>query len=150
MQYFSNSVALIIVDPQNDFCTGGALEVKGGEEIMPVINGIKPYFKTTVITRDSHPKDHFSFASNQGVEAFSAEEMSYGTQVFWPDHCVEGTRGANFHSELNIAKTDLILRKGTDPKVDSLSAFLENDRVSRPKFKNGNTLEQELKQRKGE
>ncbi|QAY76598.1 bifunctional nicotinamidase/pyrazinamidase [Sphingosinicella sp. BN140058] len=123
--------ALVIVDPQNDFCPGGALAVDGGDEIMAAIGNLAARFPLVVVTQDWHPRGHKSFASNhQGGVAFGTAEMPYGAQVLWPDHCVQGTAGADFHPGLAAAldRADLILRKGTNPAVDSYSAFYENDR----------------------
>lgn len=123
--------ALVIVDPQNDFCPGGALAVDGGDEIMSAIGTLAARFPLVVVTQDWHPPGHKSFASNhQAGVPFGTAEMPYGTQVLWPDHCVQGTAGADFHPGLGAAldRADLILRKGSNPAVDSYSAFYENDR----------------------
>jgi len=122
--------ALIIIDIQNDFCTGGALAVQDGETIIESINEAQKNFDTVILTQDWHPKEHSSFATNHNAEADSNIRMDYGTQILWPDHCIQGSTGANFHSNLDTNKCDLILRKGCNPKVDSYSAFFENDRVS--------------------
>ena len=120
--------ALIIIDMQNDFCTGGALAVKDGEKIIQCINDAQKEFKTIILTQDWHPQEHSSFASNHGAEPYTNIEMEYGSQILWPDHCVQGSTGANFHRDLNTNKSDLILRKGSNPKIDSYSAFFENDK----------------------
>ena len=120
--------ALIIIDMQNDFCTGGALAVKDGEKIIQCINDAQKEFKTIILTQDWHPQEHSSFASNHGAEPYTNIEMGYGSQILWPDHCVQGSTGANFHRDLNTNKSDLILRKGSNPKIDSYSAFFENDK----------------------
>ena len=120
--------ALIIIDMQNDFCTGGALAVKDGEKIIQRINDAQKEFKTIILTQDWHPQEHSSFASNHGAEPYTNIEMEYGSQILWPDHCVQGSTGANFHRDLNTNKSDLILRKGSNPKIDSYSAFFENDK----------------------
>jgi nicotinamidase/pyrazinamidase len=125
--------ALIIVDPQIDFCPGGALAVEGGDEIMAQIAAIAPGFAMVVITQDWHPADHKSFASNhEGGEPFGTAEMPYGPQVLWPDHCVQGSEGADFHPALALAleHAHLILRKGYHAEIDSYSAFYENDRTT--------------------
>jgi nicotinamidase/pyrazinamidase len=125
--------ALIIIDPQNDFCPGGALAVAGGDEIMAGIDALAQRFDTVVVTQDWHPPAHKSFASNHdGAEPFSAVDMPYGSQVLWPDHCVEGTPGADFHPDLRAAllRTKLIVRKGYNPEIDSYSAFYENDKTT--------------------
>ena len=120
--------ALIIIDMQNDFCTGGALAVKDGEKIIQCINDAQKEFKTIILTQDWHPQEHSSFASNHGAEPYTNIEMEYGSQILWPDHCVPGSTGANFLRDLNTNKSDLILRKGSNPKIDSYSAFFENDK----------------------
>ena len=120
--------ALIIIDMQNDFCTGGALAVKDGEKIIQCINDAQKEFKTIILTQDWHPQEHSSFASNHSAEPYTNVEMAYGPQILWPDHCVQGSTGANFHKNLNTNKSDLILRKGSNPKIDSYSAFFENDK----------------------
>ena len=120
--------ALIIIDMQNDFCTGGALAVKDGEKIIQCINDAQKEFKTIILTQDWHPQEHSSFASNHGAEPYTNIEMEYGSQILWPDHCVQGSTGANFHRDLNTNKSDLILRKGSNTKIDSYSAFFENDK----------------------
>lgn len=122
--------ALIIVDPQNDFCPGGALAVEGGHEIIEPINKLAQQFQTVVVTQDWHPAEHKSFASSHGAEPFSATEMPYGVQVLWPDHCVQTTDGAKFHPMLAVERADIIIRKGTNPEIDSYSAFYENDKVT--------------------
>ncbi len=120
--------ALIIIDMQNDFCTGGALAVKDGETIIEPINAVQEDFDTIILTQDWHPKDHSSFASNHNAEVYSNTEMDYGSQILWPDHCIQGSEGAKFPRNLNTDKCDLILRKGCNPKIDSYSAFFENDK----------------------
>lgn len=125
--------ALIIIDPQIDFCPGGALAVAGGDEIMAGIAALAERFELVVITQDWHPRAHKSFASShEGGQPFSTAEMPYGTQVLWPDHCVAGSRGAEFHPALAgaVERAHLILRKGTNPDIDSYSAFFENDKVT--------------------
>ncbi len=120
--------ALIIIDVQNDFCPGGALEVKNGEKIIEPINSAQDKFETIILTQDWHPKDHSSFASNNSAEVYSKIEMDYGSQILWPDHCIQGSIGAKFHKNLNTTNSNLILRKGCNPKIDSYSAFFENDK----------------------
>ena len=120
--------ALIIIDVQNDFCPGGTLEVKDGEKIIEPINSAQDNIETIILTQDWHPKDHSSFASNNSAEVYSNIEMDYGSQILWPDHCIQGSRGANFHKNLNTNNSNLILRKGCNPKIDSYSAFFENDK----------------------
>jgi nicotinamidase/pyrazinamidase len=125
--------ALIIIDPQNDFCPGGALAVAGGDEIMVAIDALAGRFDLVVITQDWHPGGHKSFASShEGGQPFGTAEMHYGIQVLWPDHCVQGTPGADFHPDLRttVERAHLILRKGYNPGIDSYSAFFENDKVT--------------------
>ncbi|MEK9558530.1 MAG: bifunctional nicotinamidase/pyrazinamidase, partial [Alphaproteobacteria bacterium] len=123
--------ALIVIDPQNDFCPGGALAVTGGDEIMPRINDMMSDFDLVVLTQDWHPAGHSSFASSHsGPDPFTVTEMPYGPQVLWPDHCIQGSDGALFHPALNTDRADAIIRKGMNPAVDSYSAFFENDKVT--------------------
>lgn len=120
--------ALIVIDIQNDFCPGGALAVAGGDEIVPAVNALMAEFPAVILTQDWHPAGHSSFASShEGATAFSTTEMPYGTQVLWPDHCVQGSEGAAFHPALDTDRADLIIRKGMNPAIDSYSAFFEND-----------------------
>ena len=120
--------ALLIVDVQNDFCPGGALEVPGGDTVVPVINKLIDKFDTIIQTQDWHPAGHSSFASShKGKDPFDTIEVDYGTQVLWPDHCVQGSEGADFHPDLNIKKTQVIIRKGFRKEIDSYSTFFEND-----------------------
>ena len=124
----SVSHALLVIDMQNDFCPGGKLEVKDGDAIVPGINKLMAEFRTVILTQDWHPKGHSSFAtSHKGAEPFSVIDMPYGPQVLWPDHCVQGSKGARFHQKLDTDPADLIVRKGYRPDVDSYSAFFEND-----------------------
>ncbi len=126
----SNSV-LIVVDVQNDFCPGGALAVADGDAVIPVIHRIAPLFAHVVLTQDWHSPHHLSFASaHPGRKPFETIQASYGEQTLWPDHCVEGSRGAEIHRELRLPQAELILRKGFRPKIDSYSAFFENDRAT--------------------
>src|SRR4030042_4333661 len=120
---------LIVTDVQNDFCPGGALAVKEGDEIVPLINRIMDKFHRVVATQDWHPVNQVSFASNHpGKKPYDVIEMHGVTQVLWPDHCMAGTPGADFHPGLHKDKFHLIVRKGTNPLVDSYSTFLENDK----------------------
>lgn len=120
--------ALLIVDVQNDFCPEGALAVPGGDEVIKPINNLMDNFDCVVQTQDWHPEDHRSFASNHtDKEPFSTVEMEYGEQVLWPDHCVQGTEGAEFHPDLRTQPSQLIIRKGFRKGIDSYSAFFEND-----------------------
>lgn len=125
----ATSEALIVIDVQNDFCPGGALAVAGGDEIVQGINGLMREFDTIVLTQDWHPANHLSFADNHpGAAPFTLTEMPYGPQVLWPSHCVQGTKGAEFHSALQTDPAQLVIRKGFRPEIDSYSAFFENDR----------------------
>ena len=120
--------ALIVIDVQNDFCPGGALAVEGGDQIVAGINTAMAEFDAVILTQDWHPAGHSSFAtSHDGKAPFETTEMPYGTQVLWPDHCVQGTDGAAFHADLNTTRADMIVRKGFNPQIDSYSAFFEND-----------------------
>ena len=120
--------ALLIVDIQNDFCPGGALAVPGGDKIVPVINKLIDKFDAIIQTQDWHPEGHSSFASShEGKNPYDTIEMEYGTQVLWPDHCVQGSEGADFHPNLNIKKSQVIIRKGFRKEIDSYSTFFEND-----------------------
>jgi nicotinamidase/pyrazinamidase len=120
--------ALIVIDVQNDFCPGGALAVNNGNSIVPLINAKMNDYQIIVLTQDWHPAGHSSFASSQaGKSPLEAIEMPYGTQVLWPDHCIQGTQGAAFHPDLNTDPANLIVRKGYNPNIDSYSAFFEND-----------------------
>jgi nicotinamidase/pyrazinamidase len=121
--------ALIVIDVQNDFCPGGALAVPKGDEVVRPINRLIEAFDHVVLTQDWHPKGHSSFASSHtGGAPFSNVAMPYGEQTLWPDHCVQGTAGAEFHRELVWTKAELIIRKGFRGAIDSYSAFFENDR----------------------
>lgn len=123
--------ALIMVDIQNDFCPGGALAVAGGDEIVAGVNAMLGEFDVRVLTQDWHPGDHSSFADNNaGAAPFSVVDMAYGPQVLWPRHCVIGSGGAAFHSDLNTDAADLVIRKGFRAGIDSYSAFFENDHVT--------------------
>jgi nicotinamidase/pyrazinamidase len=119
----------LVVDMQNDFCPGGKLAVPHGAEVVPLINAIAAKFAHVVLTQDWHPGGHLSFASSHpGKKPFESIEAAYGSQVLWPDHCVENTAGAAFHSDLAIPHAELVLRKGYHREIDSYSAFYENDR----------------------
>jgi nicotinamidase/pyrazinamidase len=123
---------LLVVDVQNDFCPGGNLAVPRGDEVVPVINALAKTFAHVILTQDWHPPDHHSFASSHsGTTPFQTIEVAYGPQVLWPDHCVQGTRGAAFRDDLKITQAELILRKGYHREIDSYSAFYENDRTTR-------------------
>jgi nicotinamidase/pyrazinamidase len=121
--------ALIVVDVQNGFVTGGNLAVPQGEAVVPVINRIAPSFVNVMLTQDWHPSGHASFASSHaGKRPFETTTLAYGTQVLWPEHCVQGSHDAMLHADLHVPQAQLIIRKGFHPQVDSYSAFQEADR----------------------
>jgi nicotinamidase/pyrazinamidase len=128
--------ALIVVDPQIDFCPDGALAVAGGDEIMQTVNELSFHFRgeggVIVTTQDWHPAGHKSFASAHGVAPFSIVQLSYGDQVAWPDHCLQGTEGAEFHPdvEVTVLRSHAIIRKGMNRELDSYSAHYENDQIT--------------------
>lgn len=124
--------ALLVVDVQNSFMPGGSLAVPHGDEVVPVINALARKFDTVVLTQDWHTPDHTSFASrHEGREPFGTVTLHYGEQTLWPDHCVMGTEGADLHPDLHIPHAQLVLRKGYHRTVDSYSAFIEADGVTR-------------------
>jgi nicotinamidase/pyrazinamidase len=123
------SRCLIVVDVQNDFTPGGALAVPRGDEVLPVINRLAARFDNVVFTQDWHPRGHASFASSHpGKQPFETIDLEYGTQVLWPDHCVQGTPGAALHANVDVDRAQLIVRKGHHRDIDSYSAFVEADR----------------------
>ena len=120
--------ALIVVDVQNCFVTGGTLPVKDGEAVVPIINKLSAAFQNIVVTQDWHTAGHASFASTYpGKKPFETTKLSYGTQVLWPDHCVQGTDDANLHKGLKLPTAQIIIRKGFHKEMDSYSAFDEAD-----------------------
>ncbi|MFP6779956.1 MAG: bifunctional nicotinamidase/pyrazinamidase [Alphaproteobacteria bacterium] len=122
---------LLIIDVQNDFCPGGSLGVKDGDKIIKNINLIQENFINVALTQDWHPKNHSSFITEyKDKEVFSSIDMPYGKQTLWPAHCIQGTKGADFHKNLNTIKANTIIRKGFRKEIDSYSAFWENDRVT--------------------
>lgn len=125
--------ALLVIDMQIDFLPGGALAVKEGDQIIPTINELAARFDHVVLTQDWHPSGHISFASTHpGKQAFTdTAEAAYGAQTLWPDHTVQGTRGAELAPALDIPHAELILRKGFRKDIDSYSAFVENDKCTR-------------------
>lgn len=126
-----NTDLLLIIDMQNDFCPEGALAVPDGDQVVPVINRLQSRFTHRVLTQDWHPLGHSSFASTHaGTQPFQTIEADYGTQVLWPDHCVQGTPGADFHNNLATTGAELIIRKGFRKTLDSYSAFFENDQTT--------------------
>ncbi len=124
---------LVLVDIQNDFCPGGALAVADGDAVVPVANHLARRFHAAgagvVLTQDWHPPGHSSFAdSHPGTAPFQTIDLDYGAQTLWPVHCVQGTKGADFHPGLDVPMAALVVRKGFRPGIDSYSAFFENDR----------------------
>lgn len=119
---------LILVDVQVDFLPGGALEVPNGDAIIPVLNGLQERFDLVVATQDWHPAGHASFASqHKGKKSFDVITWKGQSQTLWPDHCVQGTPGAEISKELNTKKVEAIFRKGMDPAIDSYSGFYDNN-----------------------
>lgn len=123
--------ALIVIDVQNDFCPGGSLAVADGDAVVAPINAMMADFGAVILTQDWHPAGHLSFASNHDAEPMTTTEMPYGTQVLWPDHCIQGSDGAAFHRDLDTTRADMIIRKGYNRQIDSYSAFFENDQTTR-------------------
>ena len=122
---------LIVVDVQNDFCPGGGLAVPDGDAVVPEINKLIAAHDHVILTQDWHPAGHSSFASRHpGRAPFERIDVAYGPQVLWPDHCVQGTTGAEFHPDLAWTRAELVIRKGFRPGIDSYSAFFENDRLT--------------------
>jgi nicotinamidase/pyrazinamidase len=120
---------LLVVDIQNDFCPGGNLAVPRGDEVVPLINRLAAKFQHVVLTQDWHPAGHQSFASaHPGRKPYETIEVAYGSQILWPDHCVQDTAGAQFRPDLHIPHAELVLRKGYHRAIDSYSALYENDR----------------------
>ena len=123
-----DSDVLLVVDIQYDFLPGGALSVPDGDAVIPVINRLARRFGNVVLTQDWHPPGHVSFASTHGREPFSNVDLAYGPQVLWPDHCVQGSRGAEFAAGLDVPHAQAVIRKGYHAHTDSYSAFVEADR----------------------
>jgi nicotinamidase/pyrazinamidase len=125
------SDVLLVVDIQRDFCPGGRLAVPRGDEVVPIVNRIAATFANVVLTQDWHPAGHLSFASSHPArQPFQTIDVAYGPQVLWPDHCVQGSAGAQFRDDLNIPHAALVVRKGFRRTIDSYSAFYENDRTT--------------------
>jgi nicotinamidase/pyrazinamidase len=123
-----DSDVLLVIDVQNDFCPGGNLAVPEGDKVEPVINRLAQRFHHVVVTQDWHPAGHHSFASSHaGRKPYDTIEAAYGPQILWPDHCVQGTEGAEFHPGLALRNLELVIRKGFRPHIDSYSAIYEND-----------------------
>lgn len=124
--------ALLVVDVQNCFLPGGTLPVKEGDQVIPVINRLAPLFENIVVTQDWHTPGHASFASTHaGKKPFETTDLRYGTQVLWPDHCVQGTPDADLGAELKLPTAQLMIRKGYHQDTDSYSAFIEADKKTR-------------------
>ena len=122
---------LVVIDVQNDFCPGGALEVPNGDGVVGPINSLINQFKHVLLTQDWHPVDHISFAStHESRNPFEMIELDYGDQVLWPNHCIQATSGAEFHSDLNVDAAELVIRKGYRQNIDSYSALYENDHAT--------------------
>ncbi len=123
---------LVVIDVQYDFCPGGALAVPDGEAVLPIVNRLAERLPHMVVTQDWHPAGHQSFiSSHPGKAAFDTVTVPYGEQILWPDHCVQGTRGAELHAELDADRAGLVIRKGFRPEIDSYSAFFENDKSTK-------------------
>jgi nicotinamidase/pyrazinamidase len=134
--------ALLLVDLQQDFLPGGALAVPRGDEVVPVANVLMPRFEHVVATQDWHPPDHVSFASQHpGKQPGEFIELNGKPQILWPDHCVQGTEGAELAAGLDVQRIDHVVRKGTDRRVDSYSGFFDNDHLT------ATGLEQKLRER---
>lgn len=122
---------LLVVDVQNDFCPGGALAVPDGDAVIAPVLRCAQYFEHIILTQDWHPEGHASFASSHpGKRPYEQVDMTFGPQTLWPEHCVQGSQGAEFHPALDLPQTELILRKGFRREIDSYSAFFENDRIT--------------------
>lgn len=120
--------ALIMVDLQNDFCQNGSLAVPDGDAVVPLANQLQDCFDVLIATKDWHPKDHMSFASNHPGHSVGDILMVHGLQqVLWPDHCVQNTKGSDFHPKLDVSRIHKIIFKGTDKTIDSYSAFFDNE-----------------------
>ena len=123
-----DDAALIVIDVQYSFLPQGSLAVPNGDEVIAVVNGIARTFRNVILTQDWHPPGHVSFASSHpGRKPFDKMMLAYGSQVLWPDHCVQATHGAAIHEDVEIPHAQLIIRKGFNPQVDSYSAFIEAD-----------------------
>ena len=129
MRWINESSALLIVDVQNDFIPGGALAVKEGDQVVPLINTLQGKFSHIIATQDYHPSDHGSFASNHpGKNPGDFIDLAGLNQILWPAHCEQGTEGSEFHPDLNQSQWEAIFQKGKNPEVDSYSGFFDNAR----------------------
>ena len=119
--------ALVLIDVQNDFMPGGSLAVPNGDEIVPLINKLQDKFDLVIATQDWHPAGHASFAtSHENAKEFEVIKLDGLDQVLWPEHCIQNTKGSDFHPNLQTSKVEAIFRKGTDEKIDSYSGFYDN------------------------
>lgn len=126
----TGKTAIIMVDLQNDFCKNGSLEVPEGDAVIPLANRLQHYFDFVIVTKDWHPKNHMSFASNHGGHKIGDVISVHGIQqVLWPDHCVQNTHGADLHPELELKRIDHVIHKGTQMTIDSYSAFFDNEHL---------------------
>ena len=150
------NIASLAIDAQPTFCEGGGLGVNGGNAIMPLINAIRVQTEKGYWTQDWHPAGHSSFASTHARAPFTTAEMINGqivadgtpgayTQLLWTDHGIQGTAEAELHPALTIPAGDLVVKKGTNPLIDSYSCVFENDKVTRPRFPNGNSVPDQLR-----
>jgi nicotinamidase/pyrazinamidase len=122
---------LIVIDVQRDFCVNGRLAIQDGDAVVPLINQLAARFDHVILTQDWHPAGHSSFAfTHAGKQPYESIQTSYGPQTLWPEHCIQGSSGADFHPDLDIPQVELILRKGFRPNIDSYSAFTENDKTT--------------------
>jgi nicotinamidase/pyrazinamidase len=120
---------LLVMDVQNDFLPGGALAVPRGDEVVPIVNRLAARFDNVILTQDWHPPNHISFASRHpGSKPYDTIDLPYGPQILWPEHCVQGSRGAEFHAALAVEQAQAVIRKGYHAHTDSYSALLEADR----------------------
>ncbi|WP_317890538.1 bifunctional nicotinamidase/pyrazinamidase [Acidicapsa ligni] len=127
----SDKDTLLVIDVQRDFCAAGALAIPDGDAVVPIVNQLAQHFRHVILTQDWHTPGHHSFAaSHVHRHPYETIQAPYGEQTLWPDHCVQGTPGADFHPDLDIPHAELILRKGFRPNIDSYSAFLENDKTT--------------------
>ncbi len=123
--------ALLVIDMQYDFMPGGQLAVADGDAVLPLVNRLGERFTQVIVTQDWHPAGHISFASSHpGRKPFESITLPYGPQTLWPDHCIQGSTGAQLHADLDLPHARLILRKGCNAQIDSYSAFLEADRTT--------------------
>ena len=123
--------ALLIIDVQNDFCPGGSLAVREGDQIVSGINRLMPQFDLVVASQDWHPENHGSFAVNHEKTPGEVIELNGLTQILWPKHCVQGSAGAEFHADLNTDEIDAVFTKGENPLIDSYSAFYDNGHLNK-------------------